>query len=172
MTGMCGGRGDGEDGGAAAVEAGGGRGHGDVLAGAGRSGGGEERLGALAVGVAETPFGLSALSSCSVSMPTGSGASAEATWRLVNTVVRTMGGCVDVETFSVGLDLTGWGVLRTSEGAELAFCGGLCCSTDAQDGEEAEENEEAGEAGRPICSWGDAGGAVCFSFSIMVKSTE
>lgn len=140
---MCGGRGDGDEEGAAAVEAGGGRGHGDVLAGAGRRGGGEERLGDSSVGAAEMLFSLSALFSCSVSMTTDS---VVPTWRLVNTVVRMMGGCADVETLSVCLVLTGWGVLMRSKGAELEFCGGLCCSTDTQDGEEAEENEEAGEA--------------------------
>lgn len=80
MTGMCGGRGEGdEDEGRDVVEAGGGTGHREVLAGAGRSGGGEERVGDLlaaasAAAVNFGPLGLSSSSSSSVSMTMGSGA--------------------------------------------------------------------------------------------------
>lgn len=149
---MCGGRGDDDDVGAAAMKDGGVRGHGDVLAGAGRSGGGEERPGNPSVGAAD----MSASFSSSVSMATGSGASVVPSWCLVT---RMMGGGVEVETFPVCLDFTGCELLRSSGDAALDSCRGLCCSTDLQDDEEAEDDEE-----------GEAGGA---SFSIMtVKSSQ
>lgn len=60
--------------------------------------------------------------------------------------------------------LTGCGLLTAFEDAKVWR--GLCCSTEAQDGEEeAEEEEEEEERGR---LWGEAGGPVGFSFSIMV----
>lgn len=59
--------------------------------------------------------------------------------------------------------LTGCGLLTASEDAKVLLWGGLCCSTEAQDGEEVEEEEE--DRGR---SGGEAGGLVGFSFSIMV----
>lgn len=80
MTGMCGGRGEGEDDeGMAAVEVAGGRRHGEVLAGAGRSGGGEERVGdpsVLARALEEmlldsSSFPISSSCSVSLSMPSG-----------------------------------------------------------------------------------------------------
>lgn len=48
--------------------------------------------------------------------------------------------------------------------AKAWFWGGLCCSTEAQDGEAAEKEVEEGRGS----SGGEAGGLVVFSFSIMV----
>lgn len=82
MTGMCGGRGEGEDDeGTAAVEVAGGRGHGEVVAGAGRSGGGEERVGDPSVvasaleAILLDSSSFPILSSCSISLSVDSGGS-------------------------------------------------------------------------------------------------
>lgn len=155
MTGMCGGRGEGEEHGGREAEdeeeAGGASGQGEVLAGAGSSGGGgEDRAGQDPPADPAGALGLpspapSPAAAASVSAATGSGVA------------------VGVRLSCDGSSCSAPSSRRSSPSEDVSARGGLPASAVPQDGGEAEEEGE--ERGR---SWGEAGvRAEASSFSIM-----